>query len=179
MKYLPNCITMSRIIFSITLLVIHTFSPMFFVIYTYCGVSDVLDGFFARKFNLSSENGARLDSISDIIFYGITAVKIMPSLFGVLMPPIWWLISVVLVMRIISYAVAMIKYHCFASLHTYMNKLTGFLIFTVPYIIAQPFALPACIIITVVACLAALEELIIHISTNKYCANRKTLFANR
>lgn len=112
MKYLPNCITMSRIILSIALLVIHTFSPMFFVIYTYCGVSDVLDGFFARKFNLSSENGARLDSISDIIFYGITAVKIMPSLFGVLMPPIWWLIAVVLVIRIISYAVAMIKYHC-------------------------------------------------------------------
>ena len=80
MKHLPNCITLSRIILSITLLVIHTFSPMFFVVYTYCGVSDVLDGFLARKFSLSTENGAKLDSISDIVIYGITAVKIMPSL---------------------------------------------------------------------------------------------------
>ena len=179
MKHLPNCITLSRIILSITLLVIHTFSPMFFVVYTYCGVSDVLDGFLARKFSLSTENGAKLDSISDIVFYGITAVKIMPSLLCVLTPPIWWLIAVVLVIRIISYTVAMIKYHCFASLHTYMNKLTGFLIFTVPYIIAQPFALHASIIITVVALLAASEEFIIHISANQYSSNRKTLFVNR
>lgn len=179
MKHLPNCITLSRIASSLALLFVRTFSPMFFVIYTYCGVSDVLDGFLARKFSLSSENGARLDSIADIVCYGITAVKIMPSLLGVLTSPIWWLITVVLVIRIISYTVAMIKYHCFASLHTYMNKLTGFLIFTIPYIIAQPFALPASIIITLVALLAASEELIIHISANQYSSNRKTLFVNR
>ena len=109
MKHVPNCITLSRIILSITLLVIHTFSPMFFVVYTYCGVSDVLDGFLARKFSLSTENGAKLDSISDIVFYGITAAKIMPSLLCVLMPPIWWLIAVVLVIRIISYTVEAVK----------------------------------------------------------------------
>ena len=177
MKNLPNIITLSRIILSLSLLGTHTFSQSFFAIYTYCGVSDVLDGFLARKLNLSNEKGARLDSIADIIFYGVTAFKICPSLCGVLTSPIWCIIIAVALLRIISYIVAMIKYHQFASLHTYMNKLTGLLIFTVPYIIAQPFAISACMIISIVALLAALEELVIHISENQYSPDRKSLFA--
>lgn len=163
-------------ILSLALLVTHTFSQSFFAIYTYCGISDVLDGFLARKFNLSNERGARLDSIADIIFYGVTAFKLIPSLWGVLTQHIWYIIAVVLSIRIISYVVAMKKYRRFASLHTYMNKLTGFLIFIVPYILLQPFAVPACIIISIVALIAAFEELVIHISSNQYSPDRKTLF---
>ena len=168
MKHLPNVITLSRIALSIALLAIHPFSKMFFVIYTYCGVSDVLDGFLARKFGLSNERGARLDSVADIVFYAVTAFKIMPSLLGILTPFIWCIIAVVLVLRIICYVIAVIKYHQFAALHTYMNKLTGFLVFTVPYIISQPFVTYACAIISIVAVVAALEELIIHIGTDRH-----------
>lgn len=67
-----------------------------------------------------------------------------------------------MIIRIISYTVATIKYRRFASLHTYMNKLTGLLVFTVPYIIFLPFARMACMIISVVAVIATMEELIIH-----------------
>ena len=43
MKHLPNCITLSRIILSITLLMIHTFSPMFFVVYkNFTGVDNAV-----------------------------------------------------------------------------------------------------------------------------------------
>ena len=61
----------------------------------------------------------------------------------------------------------------------YTNYLTGFLIFTVPYIIAQPFAKHLCILISVVAVFAALEGLIIHISRDQYCPDVKTLFVKR
>ena len=43
-----------------------------------------------------------------------------------------------------------------------MNKLTGFLVFTVPYILFLQFAESDCMIISVVAVIAAMEELIIH-----------------
>lgn len=68
MKHLPNVITLSRIVSALALMPILAFSQTFFVIYTYCGVSDVLDGFLARKLNSVNESGARLDSIADIVF---------------------------------------------------------------------------------------------------------------
>nr|WP_295734419.1 CDP-alcohol phosphatidyltransferase family protein [uncultured Intestinibacter sp.] len=33
-----------------------------------CGILDVLDGFIARKFNVTSKLGAKLDSIPDYDF---------------------------------------------------------------------------------------------------------------
>ena len=76
MKHVPNCITLSRIILSITLLVIHTFSPLFFIIYTYCGVSDVLDGFLARKFSLSTENVQSLTAFQILYFMELQQLKL-------------------------------------------------------------------------------------------------------
>ena len=179
MKHLPNLITLSRIVSAIAMLPVQAFSSAFFVLYTYCGISDVLDGFLARRFKLTNENGARLDSIADIVFYAITAFKILPELCGILTAVNWYIIAAAALLRIISYAVAAVKYRRFASLHTYMNKLTGFLVFTVPYIIFQPFAKPVCLIISIVAVIAAAEELIIHIWTNQYVADKKTLFVKR
>lgn len=179
MKNLPNLITLSRLISAILLMPVRTFSQTFFVVYTYCGVSDVLDGALARRLHCNDEFGARLDSIADIVFYAVTAFKIMPSLCNTLTPFIWGIIALAILLRIISYAVVAIKYHCFASLHTYMNKLTGFLVFSVPYIIFLPFAKSFCLIVSVVAILAAAEELIININTSEYIADRKTLFVKR
>ena len=46
---LPNAITMIRIIGTFFLLFLEVFSEAFYVIYTICGISDVLDGFTARN----------------------------------------------------------------------------------------------------------------------------------
>ena len=179
MKHLPNLITLSRLVAALLLMPICAFSQEFFVVYTYCGVSDVLDGFLARKLNLVNENGARLDSIADIVFYAVTAIKIFPVLCSKLTPLTWYIITATVIIRIISYTVATIKYRRFASLHTYMNKLTGFLVFTVPYILFLPFAESDCMIISVVAVIAAVEELIIHAIADEYIADRRTLFVKR
>ncbi len=179
MKHLPNIITLSRIASSLALMPISLFSNFFFVVYTYCGVSDILDGALARILHCNDEFGARLDSIADIVFYAVTAFKILPVLCSKLTPSIWYIITATVIIRIISYTAAVIKYRRFASLHTYMNKLTGFFVFTVPYIIFLPFAKTACMIISVVALIAAAEELIIHIRTYQYCADIKTLFRRK
>ena len=179
MKNLPNLITLSRLISAILLLPICAFSQAFFVVYTYCGVSDILDGALARILHCNDEFGARLDSIADIVFYAVTAFKILPVLCSKLTPSIWYIVIATVIIRIISYTVAAIKYRRFASLHTYMNKLTGFLVFTVPYILFLPFAESACMIIGVVAVPAAMEELIIHAIADEYIADRRTLFVKR
>ena len=176
---LADIVTMLRIVGALSLIAIRPLSALFFLVYAITGVTDVLDGQIARKTNTASEFGARLDSIADMVFYGVTAFKIIPLLWNTLTPLIWGFIAVTALVRTISYVVAMIKYRCFASLHTYMNKLTGFLLFIVPYIVVQPFAITAYMIISVVAVLAASEELIIHVRANQYCADKKTLFMQK
>lgn len=176
MKHLPNLITLSRIASALALLPICAFSKVFFVIYTYCGVSDILDGALARRLHCSGEGGARLDSIADIVFYAVAAFKVCPALCGILTPLIWYIIAAAALLRIISYSAAAIKYRRFASLHTYMNKITGFLVFAVPYIIFLPFAKTFCMIISIAAVIAAAEELIIHVRSGQYCSDRKSIF---
>lgn len=80
MKNVANYISISRIIMSIILLVTEIFSITFYIIYIYCGISDMLDGFIARKSKNESKIGARLDSASDIIFVIVAMIKILPIL---------------------------------------------------------------------------------------------------
>ena len=57
-----NAITLLRISGTAVLLFLRPFSPAFFVVYTLTGVTDVLDGFVARKTGTASDFGAKLDS---------------------------------------------------------------------------------------------------------------------
>ena len=39
---------------------------LFLIVYIYCGVSDMLDGYLARRFNIISDFGTNLDSIAKV-----------------------------------------------------------------------------------------------------------------
>ena len=79
-KNLANIITITRIIGTIIFFNLEVLSPMFYYVYIYCGLSDVIDGFVARKLNITSPIGSILDSISDLLFYTVMMIKILPSL---------------------------------------------------------------------------------------------------
>ena len=80
MKNIANYLSISRIIISIILAIIETFSFPFYILYIYCGISDMLDGYIARRTKSTSKIGARLDSIADIIFVIVAIIKILPVL---------------------------------------------------------------------------------------------------
>ena len=80
MKNIANYISISRIVMSIVLLAMKVLTIPFWVIYMYCGISDMLDGYIARKYNYISKFGERLDSVADIIFVIISILKIVPFL---------------------------------------------------------------------------------------------------
>ena len=56
-----------RIFFSFLLVPFLGNRPVFLAIYLYCGFSDVLDGYIARKTGTQSLTGARLDSLADFV----------------------------------------------------------------------------------------------------------------
>ena len=156
MKNIANYISVSRAIMSIMLLVPETFSIAFYIIYIYCGISDMLDGYIARKTKNTSKIGARLDSASDIIFVIVAIIKILPILhlsYGIII----WTIVIALI-KICNIICSFIYYKKLVLLHTIANKITGFLLFVAPFIIVNLDSIIYEIIICVIATFSAIQE---------------------
>ncbi len=141
---------------SIVLLIPETFSIAFYIIYIYCGISDMLDGFVARKSKNESKIGARLDSVSDIIFVVVAMIKILPILNltnGII---IWGV--VIILIKIVNVICSYIYHKKIVFLHTIANKITGFILFIAPFIIVNTNPIIFEIIICIIATFAAVQE---------------------
>ncbi len=172
----PNVITAFRLIGSLVLLLfIPTFSNVFFIIYTLCGISDIVDGTIARITKSTTEFGAKLDSIADLLFYSVLFFCIFPNLLEKLPLYVWIIGLTALTVRLASYLTAAIKHRRFASVHTYMNKLTGVVMFSVPYFVLTKFIVSVCLLLGIISVTASVEELVMHITSKQYNADKKTL----
>ena len=127
---IANIITLSRMLFSLLLCGFSPFTSIFFVLYLLCGITDILDGFIARMLHTESEKGATLDSIADLLFAFIYAVKILPSLSV----PIWiWIwTALIAILKITGILLKSKKEQRLFIEHSFGNKLTGFLLFLLP-----------------------------------------------
>lgn len=178
-KNLPNILSYARIAGTIWLILMKPLTPLFLTIYTITGVTDILDGAIARKYGTTSEKGAKLDSIADLLFYTLILIRIFPVMWVTLPKKIWIMVGAILLVRFVSYGTAAKKYHRFASLHTYLNKVTGLMVFLVPYAIISPAAIPYCWGVCVVAMIGSIEELVMHLTSEKYDPSRKSLLIKR
>lgn len=172
-------ITLIRILCTAVLVFLKPLSVWYYVMYSLAGASDVADGAVARATKTSSEFGAKLDSIADLLFYSVTLIKILPILVAKLPTLIWYAVTLVLLIRTASYITAAVKYRRFASQHTYMNKLTGLMIFMVPYMLNTAIATVYCITACVIGGLASLEELLLHLLNREYNIKFKSIFSNK
>ncbi len=160
LKNLPNFITALRIAGTLSLLFTKPLTLWFYIIYFFTGLTDVLDGFVARKLNLTSTFGAKLDSIADLIFYTVMFIMIMPALIELLPVSLWCCVAIVVLLRLSAYITAGIKLHKFAATHSVLNKATGACIFAIPLILTLPFAVTICWIVCAVSGLASATELV-------------------
>ena len=154
MKHLPNVISILRMAGSVSLLFCDVKGWPFWTLYTLCGLSDMLDGWMARKFQLESKTGAVLDSVADIIFVVCCAARLLP----VVEIPVWlWIwAGVIVFVKIVNQVSALVvfKRSCFP--HTWANKLTGFLLFlTVPTMFWSMIPIS---IVAAIATFAAVQE---------------------
>ncbi len=174
-RNIPNLITSLRILGTICILFITPLKPVYFVIYTATGITDLLDGFFARKLNVSSNFGAKLDSIADLLFYTVNLIKLLPVLIRMLPRFIWIIVAAILILRTVSYIIAAVKFHRFAAHHTWLNKITGASVFLIPYFLITPIGIVFCFVVCLVGILSTVEDLYIHISSDAYDENIKTV----
>ena len=80
MKRLPNVISVLRVAGSIGLLFCDVAGWMFWALYALCGISDMVDGWLARRLHAESNTGAILDSVSDILFVACCAIRLSQPL---------------------------------------------------------------------------------------------------
>ncbi|MGM0241074.1 CDP-alcohol phosphatidyltransferase family protein [Enterococcus sp. AZ103] len=172
MKNLPNILTISRIILTIPLFGLPFFSVTWLILYYLCGLTDMVDGWLARRFDFISEKGAILDSLADFIFVcSLLLMVIVQALF-----PINFLLFLLptFFVKILSLLIGFYKFKTLALLHTYLNKLMGLTIF-----ILFPFSLKYATIFYSLALLSvvpAIEELFILIKSKKLDLNSKSIF---
>ena len=77
---LINILTLSRILISIAIfgiLSVENYYLIALVLFFFAGVSDYLDGFLARKYNLSSQIGEILDPIADKILVAAALILLV------------------------------------------------------------------------------------------------------
>ena len=155
-KYIANIVTGSRIIFSLPLVFIPLSSVWFYILYLFCGFTDMIDGAIARKTGAVSKFGARLDTASDFVFMCVCSIKILPLLHI----PIWlwvWIVLIALT-KILNMALVFIAKKKLISIHSAFNKITGFALFLLP--LSLTFVEPADSVATVcvLATIAVMQE---------------------
>ena len=150
---LADSITASRILFSALLLFFPPSSAAFAAFYLLCGISDVLDGFIARKLHTESEKGARLDSAADLVFALVYAARILPRLS--LPRWVWLWTAGIAVIKTAGIAAASRKEKHLHIEHSFGNRLTGFLLYLLPlsakFVDVKYSAALVCLVATVTA----------------------------
>ena len=156
MKRIPDLLSMSRIVLCLPLLMLDTMTVPFWTLYLIAGLTDILDGFLARRWDVESKFGARLDSLADFVF--VLAVGYKLFLWLKLPVMLWIMIGLITLIKVINAISSFVVKHRIAFLHTKANKLTGFLLFIGMMAIGQSYFVPVAWAIACIALFAAIQE---------------------
>ncbi|WP_124066168.1 CDP-alcohol phosphatidyltransferase family protein [Clostridium sp. E02] len=177
MKNLPNVLSILRIVLSVVLIRIDDCWELFLILYFVCGITDILDGFLARRYQLTSAAGAAIDSLADFIFL-IASLTGMICFYGLKIHGAVIIGGLIIaVIRVLNFVITKKKFNQYGMIHTVGNKLSGFILFFVfPFGIATghiPF------VVIVIPFLAALEETLLLLIMDRYNPNAGSLFDSK
>lgn len=153
---MANIITCIRILCSIAILFCPAFSAAFYSLYISAGLTDIMDGWVARKTNTASEFGAKLDTMADIVFVIVCLFKLLP----VMDIPVWlyvW-IGVIALIKVINIVSGYVVQKQFVSIHSVMNKVTGTLLFLLPLTLSFIDLKYSATLVCIIATFAAVQE---------------------
>ncbi len=175
MRHAANLISLSRIVLVLTLLLVYHFRFWFIFLYLLAGFTDLLDGYVARHTHTQTTLGAKLDSLADLVLFGVVLIVMVLWLGEQVLVFLPWVIVVALI-RAANLIIAARKYGRFAILHTWANKLTGALLFLTPLLFVLCHQVALLWMLCVIAALSAVEEGIIHLVAGELDLNRRSLF---
>lgn len=178
MKNLPNILSISRIIVSGLLFFLGGYPVLFTILYLYCGVSDVVDGYIARRWKVESSIGAKLDSLGDFVLYILITTVFFIHTELMQEPIVLWLVIAVLTIRLSNVVITRVKFNQWGMMHTTGNKLSGLIIyFMLPaYILFPGLPVTVGMIVIFIALTTAIEETLILLTSKQYNLNQRSIF---
>ena len=124
----------------------------------------MIDGAIARKTNAVSSFGSKLDTAADFIFMAVCAVKVLPIIY---LPVLLWIwIAVIAIIKFANIVFGFIRRKKLVDYHTDLNKMTGLLLFLLPFTLQYIEPTYSFAIVCAVATIAAIEEGSYTIKTN-------------
>jgi CDP-diacylglycerol--glycerol-3-phosphate 3-phosphatidyltransferase len=116
----------------------------------------MVDGTIARRTNSVSRFGSQLDTVADMVFVVASLINVLPAIDV----PLWlWIwggaIALIKVGNIIWGYVARRQ---FVSIHTIMNKVTGFILFLLPLTLSFMELDFAAMFVCLIATISAIQE---------------------
>ena len=172
---LPDILSLSRVVGAVLLLFTTPLSLLFLAVYGYCCITDVLDGFLARRSRSENRQGQILDSTADIVLTVCLLACLIPFL-----PWEGWMITwiaIIAVIRIISLGSGSMRFGQIALLHTYGNKISAFLRYLAPFLLAFIDLTPMMVVLCTITTLTSLEDLYINLKSNSLDSNIRSILS--
>jgi CDP-diacylglycerol--glycerol-3-phosphate 3-phosphatidyltransferase len=125
---IPNLITIYRLLMVPVILyfAVSGREKLFAVFLVINLISDIIDGYIARRFKMESEIGAKLDSFADNFNYVLAFIGFFIFKMDDLRPHIVSLI-IFIGMLLLTIIVPLIKFKKFPSFHLYITKIGGYI----------------------------------------------------
>jgi CDP-diacylglycerol--glycerol-3-phosphate 3-phosphatidyltransferase len=125
---IPNAISLARLLVilpGLWVLAIKEHTVWVGILILVALLSDILDGYLARKWNQDSDLGARLDSLADNTLIPCTIVWLAMLRPELLDPPNLIKISAATGIYLTMLTVGLVRFRRFAGLHLYTGKAVG------------------------------------------------------
>lgn len=177
--YVINVITFYRLLIT-PILIILIFSNQqktFALMLALSFFTDLIDGYLARKFKVTSIFGSRLDSIADDLTFLSAIIAAFVFKFSFIIENLL-LVGILLTLYLAQTIFALVKYHKISSFHTYLAKMAaifqGIFLMLLFYLEKPPYIF--FYIASIFTILDLLEEIILVCMLPNWKANVKGIY---
>lgn len=163
--------------FVVGMIFVPTLSPLFICFYTMCGLFMIIERLFVKTFDLETEERLKMHGVAEFIFTIIMLVKLLKFVLAYIPEGDFAIIIAVGFLKTVAGFIGVAKFRHRALIRTVLQKIMGAVLYMFPYILMLLHVRIACVLLCVIAGLAASEELICAVLMKKYNPNIKSLFS--
>lgn len=182
-KYIPNALSVLRILLSVYLLFIARQPLLFTVIYLIIGATDVFDGKIARRFHVTSELGSKLDAVGDSMLFGAGLVCM---LFLADLRKDSWLKCLISLLPAIAYKLANVavthaRFGEWNMMHTHLNRsvFVGVYFLVPVFLLMGELNFGIVLGFSIAICLACFEETVTLARMETYDVNHRGIVGEK
>ncbi|MDR1808325.1 MAG: CDP-alcohol phosphatidyltransferase family protein [Propionibacteriaceae bacterium] len=181
MRHVPNVLVVIRILCApwLPFLASAEHRVAFVALYLFCYLTDIADGWIARKFDAASVLGSALDSIGDFVLGSAAVASLAVATDLLTSRTTLVLLFANLAFRLVTLLVTWFKFHVLATVHTWGAKVTtGALhVGVLTCLWLGRMWLPMVVLVAAIALVGAAEQLAITVTARAFDSDRKSLLS--